>query len=107
MEVVLTNPNNGRRWRLRPYSNGLCLMIEKTPLNKVNPKNGKPVKSQWVNCERYPSSWETGVSMLLRMLLMDPEDTETIDPGDLEYVPHELRAAFERKLDEIVTEVSK
>lgn len=107
MQVTLTNPNNGRRWRLRPYSNGQCLIIEKSPIGKVNKKNGKEIKSEFVSCDKYPMTWKHGIEMILNLMLLDPEDKDELDVSDIEYVPEELMGAFERRLDEIMVEVEK
>lgn len=106
LQVVVTNPNNGRKWRLRPYQNGLCLMIEKSPISKVNPKNGREVKSEFVSCDRYPSTWQQGVRMMLQMALMDPEDSEELVIDDIEKDFGMFDIAMEKKVLDITWEVT-
>lgn len=106
MQLILTNPNNDRKWRLRPYKSGQCLTIERQPLGEVA-RSGLEVKSEFVPIDHYPSTWEQGIRSMLRLLMMDTEDTEIIEVSDLEYVPDEVAAAFDRKLSEIEIEVRK
>lgn len=106
MQLILKNPNNGRKWRLRPYKSGQCLTIERQPLGKVA-RSGLEVKSEFVPIDHYPSTWEQGIRSMLRLLMMDTEDTEVIEVSDIEYVPYEVASAFERKLAEIEIEVRK
>lgn len=108
MQVTMTNPHNGRRWRLRPYSNGQCLVIEKSPLGKVNKKNGKEIKSEFVSCDKYPMSWYHGLASMLNMLMCDPEDKEEFELGelkDLDSFETELRMAIIGWIDNIIVEV--
>ena len=106
MQVVITNPNNGRRWRLRPYQNGLCLMIEKSPISKVNPKNGREIKSEFVSCDRYPGSWEQGIRMMLQLAIMDPEDDATLVIDDVGRALDNFDRAFAEKVLDITWEVT-
>lgn len=106
MQIVVTNPNNGRKWRLRPYPNGLCLVIEKSPLAKVNPKNGKEIKSEFVSCDRYPSTWQQGIRMMLQLALMDPEDDEQLHIDDIERAIGLFDIAMEKKVLEMMWEVT-
>lgn len=108
MQVTMTNPHNGRRWRLRPYNNGQCLVIEKSPLGKVNKKNGKEIKSEFVSCDKYPMSWYHGLASMLNMLMCDPEDKEEFEFGelkDLDSFEAELSGAIIGWIDNIVVEV--
>lgn len=107
MQVTMTNPHNGRRWRLRPYSNGLCLVIEKSPLGKVNKKNGKEIKSEFVSCDKYPMTWEHGLVSMLNMLMCDPEDNEEFELKSLDRLEAELSEAFIGWLGDIVVEVKR
>ena len=95
MQLVMVNPNNGRRWRRRPYSNGLCLMIEKSPLSKINKKNGKEIKAEYLSCESYPTSWSHGIRRMLELMMMDPEDDMGIEIGD----PSKIEKAIEDEID--------
>lgn len=106
MQVIVTNPNNGRKWRLRPYQNGLCLMIEKSPISKVNPKNGREVKSEFVSCDRYPSTWQQGIRMMLQMALMDPEDGEELFIDNIEKTISMFDVAMEKKILDMMWEVT-
>lgn len=105
MQIVMTNPHNGRRWRLRPYSNGQCLVIEKSPLGKVNKKNGKEIKSEFVSCDKYPMSWHWGIMSMLNMLMCDPEDKEEFELKNLDSFDTELSEAIVGWIDSIVVEV--
>lgn len=107
MQIVMTNPANGRKWRLRPYQNGLCLMIEKSPISKVNPKNGKEVTSEFVSCDRYPNSWPQGIGMILKMALMDTDDNDEIDFDSIDKAITGVAAAFTNKINDIMVEVLK
>lgn len=107
MQVTMTNPHNGRRWRLRPYSNGQCLVIEKSPLGKVNKKNGKEIKSEFVSCDKYPMTWEGGLTAMLRMLMNDPEDKEEFDLENLDSFATELHKVFVDWAEEIAVEVER
>ena len=107
MKITITNPNNGRRWRLRPYTNGLCLLIEKSPISKVNPKNGKAVKSEFVSCDRYPSTWDDGLRTMLRMMMEDPEDGAELEIGDLADASEKLNDTFEQWLSNVKVEIER
>ena len=107
MKITITNPNNGRRWRLRPYSNGLCLLIEKSPISKVNPKNGKPIKSEFVSCDKYPSTWSQGLKTLLNLMMNDPEDETEMEIGDLKEAPAALEDVFNTWLSKVTVEIER
>lgn len=107
MILTMTNPGNGRKWRLRPYSNGLCMLIEKSPLGKVNKKNGKEIKSEFVSCDRYPSTLAAGIRTMMEMLLMDPEDSTQIDIETLMDTSDKVAEIIERRIDDIIVEVEK
>ena len=107
MKITITNPNNGRRWRLRPYTNGLCLLIEKSPISKVNPKNGKAVKSEFVSCDRYPSTWDDGLRTMLRMMMEDPEDGAELEIDDLADASEKLNDTFEQWLSNVKVEIER
>lgn len=107
MRITITNPGNGRRWRLRPYQNGLCLLIEKSPIQKVNPKNGKPVTSEFVSCDKYPSTWEHGLKLMLDMMMNDPDDMGELEIGDLTEAPGMLHDMFEEWLSDIKVEIER
>lgn len=107
MVITMTNPGNGRRWRLRPYSNGLCYVIEKSPLGKVNSKNGKEIKSEFVSCDKYPMTIEIGIETMLQMALRDPEDEEQMDIEPIMDTPQEIAKRIKKKLDEIVIEIGE
>lgn len=105
MRVTLTNPATGRRWRLRPYSNGQCLLIERTPESDVNPKNGRPVKSEWVSCDKYPVDVEFGVETMVRMALMDTADEDGVEV-DVSCIA-DVTKAIEDKVKSLEIEVEK
>lgn len=107
MVITMTNPGNGRRWRLRPYSNGLCYVIEKSPLGKINPKNGKEIKSEFLSCDKYPMSIEAGIETMLQMALRDPEDEEQMDIEPIMATPQRVADMIKAKLDEIVVEIGE
>lgn len=95
MQIVMVNPHNGRKWRLRPYSNGLCLTIEKSPLSKINKKNGKEIKAEYLSCESYPTSWSHGIRRMLELMMMDPEDDANIEIDD----PSKIEKAIKDEID--------
>lgn len=95
MQIVMVNPHNGRKWRLRPYSNGLCLTIEKSPLSKINKKNGKEIKAEYLSCESYPTSWSHGIRRMLELMMMDSEDDADIKIDD----PSKIEKAIEDEID--------
>lgn len=107
MKITITNPNNGRRWRLRPYTNGLCLLIEKSPISKVNPKNGKTIKSEFVSCDRYPSTWDYGLEAMLHMMMNDPEDGAELKIDDPADASEKLNDTFERWLSNVKVEIER
>lgn len=107
MKITITNPNNGRRWRLRPHPNGLCLLIEKSPLAKVNPKNGKPVKSEFVSCDKYPSTWDYGLATMLALMTKDPEDEGELEIGNIDSIADELSGVFEEWLSNVKVEIER
>lgn len=107
MKITITNPNNGRRWRLRPYTNGLCLLIEKSPIAKVNPKNGQPVKSEFVSCDKYPSSWEHGMATMLAMMVNDPDDPGELEIEDIDSIADELSGIFREWLSNVEVKIER
>lgn len=107
MIVTMTNPGNGRKWRLRPYANGLCFLIEKSPIGEVNKKNGQKIKSDFVSCDKYPMTLANGIRMMMEMLLADPEDKTQIDIETLMDTSDKVSLAISRRIDEIIVEVEK
>ena len=101
MQIVMINPNNGRKWRLRPYSNGLCLTIEKTPLSEFNKKNGKKIKAEYLSCESYPTSWSHGIRRMLELMMMDPEDEDELVIDD----PSKIESVVENKLNSFLKSI--
>lgn len=107
MIVTMTNPGNGRKWRLRPYANGQCFLIEKSPLGKVNRKNGMEIKSEFVSCDKYPMTLANGIRMMMEMLLADPEDGTQIDIETLMDTSDKVSLAISRRIEKIIVEVEK
>lgn len=106
MQLILRNGKDGRRWRIRPYQNGMCLQIDKSPMQKVNPKNGREIKSEFVSCERYPSTWPAAVATVVKLMLSDPEDEATfeVDASEIEKGIEEIIAG---KVAEITFEIKE
>lgn len=107
MIVTMTNPSNGRKWRLRPYANGQCFLIEKSPIGKVNRKNGQKIKSDFVSCDKYPMTLANGIRMMMEMLLADPEDGTQIDIETLMDTSDKVSMAISRRIDEIIVEAGR
>lgn len=107
MQIVMVNPNNKRKWRLRPYSNGLCLTIEKSPLSKINKKNGKEIKAEYLSCESYPTSWSHGIRRILELMMMDPEDEKCIEIGDPAKVENTMETEIYSFLNSIKVKIDK
>ena len=95
MRATLTNPVNGRKYRIRPYSNGMCLMIERQPLGTVNKKNGKPIKSEFTSCDKYPATWREAIRTVVQMILLDTEEERDVEVTEAERLAEagELSAA--------------
>lgn len=86
VQIIAYNPATGRKWRIRPYSNGLCYVIEKSPLGTVNPKNGQKIKSEYVSCEKYPVTLDRAISLMQQLMLTDTADqtSATANAVDME-----------------------
>lgn len=94
MNIILTAPS-GRRWKISPVDNGLCYLISKQPVRKTG-RNGKPIKSEWISCERYPSGIQHAVSSCIEMMMCDPDDNSTIEVDNLDLLNQALRLFAEK-----------
>ena len=72
MIITIESPSGKRKWRLEPFDNGLCWRLLKT---SINPK----AKSQWINCECYPTTLPGALKALVDRMLKDPEDPVALD----------------------------
>lgn len=78
MIITLTNPNTGRRWKIKPYSNGLCYEVHRETKGEIG-KNGKPIKSEFTFTGKYPNTLEDAIRTTINMMLTDPDDKTKID----------------------------
>jgi len=80
MEVVLTNPNTGRKWRIRPLDQGKCYTIERGTAAKN--QNGTKSKREFVGVECYPSTFENALLYALKYMMLDSSDPTSIKPDE-------------------------
>ena len=73
----------------------------------MNPKNGKTVKSEFVSCDRYPSTWECGLEAMLHLMMNDPEDGAELEIDDLADASEKLNDTFERWLSNVKVEIER
>ena len=102
LKIDIVSPSGRRKWRIEPYDNGLCFRILKTPMGverngRLYAKNGKEIKSEWVNCEKYPTSIDSALEHVVDLMLADPDD-----PTELEFDAADVRKAATRVLREYI-----
>lgn len=106
MEIIFTNPVNGRKWKLKPYNNGLCLSIYRQPLGEIS-RSGLEIKSDFVPIDHYPSTWAQGIRSVLRLMCLDTKEDETIDIDWSDDLEEKITEIFERKVSEIEIEIKE
>lgn len=99
MHVILTAPS-GRRWKLSPIDSGLCFQVFKEPIKKTG-RNGKPIKAEWISCDRYPSGLSHAVASTIELMAADSDDPVIFECND----PQEIMEAIHDWIGQISYEV--
>lgn len=105
MEVIITNPANGRKYRIKPDSNGLCYQLFQTSTLKKGEKarNGKEVKHQWQPTGKYPSSILHGLELVNDLMLKDPQCDEVLEfeAGDIKRLDKYIKSHLKQMAESI------
>ena len=80
MEIIVTDEDTGRKYKLVPDSSGLCFQLWRTTLLKKGEKakNGKAVKNEWQFTSKYPRSLDHGLYLIYDLMMKDPERPGTL-----------------------------
>lgn len=105
MEVIVTNPSNDRKYKIKPDSNGLCYQLWQTTLlsKGSRAKNGKPVKNEWQFTGKYPRDILDGLRIAYLMMDNDPENNDKIeiDGSDLSRLDKYIKKKIKEMADSI------
>lgn len=105
--VIITNPSNGRKYKIVPDSNGLCFQLFQTSLLKKGEKakNGKEVKNEWQSTGKYPSSILHGLEIVNELMLKDPnydkKDVIEFDAGDIKRLDKYIKSHIKQMAESI------
>lgn len=72
MQIILTNPNTKKKWRISSLDNGRCFSVQKST-DSVN-QNGIKAKRAWAPVECYPSNITSALEQCVRLMMLDPKD---------------------------------
>lgn len=105
MEIIVTNPSNNRKYKIKPDSNGLCFQLFQTSSLKKGQKakNGKAIKNEWQPTGKYPSSILHGLELINDLMLKDPENKDVIefDVGDIKRIDKYIKTHIKAMADSI------
>jgi hypothetical protein len=110
MIIIVKNPVNGRRYKIEPMDSGLCFQIFKEPLSTDVSKNGKPIKSDWLSCEKYPTTIDHAINLCVEMMMLDKGHEELhlhISSTDLMHFGEGIRRAIQNLSWEVNAEAIK
>lgn len=108
MEIILTNPSNGRKYKITPHDNGLCFSIWQTTLLKKGEKakNGKAVKHEWQHTGKYPFDLACAINIVRSLMLMDKDSDPPfeIDAKEIDKLDRHMKQWQDRVLKTIEIE---
>lgn len=84
MEIIVTDQNSGRKYKLRPDNGGMCFQLWRTSDTEKGKKakNGHEVKNEWQFTGKYPTSVCDGLSCIYKMMELDSSDGVIIELGN-------------------------
>lgn len=102
MRVIMTDPDTGVKYKIEPFDNGLCFRVFKSISHRKGEKtrNGHEVKKDWSFTEKYPSSLDHAVSMVIDMMLNDPKGK-----AELAIKPDNAYKNIKRYLDDMTEKI--
>ena len=110
MILTFESPTGRRKWKIEPYSSGLCFKIYKSPIGWVDAdgivrnRNGQPIKTQWTEVGMYPTTIDRAVELVVDMMIADPDDTVTFEFHGLD-MRKGMNRVFKKWLDEVKEKV--
>ena len=76
-------------------------------MSKINRKNGKEIKAEYLSCESYPTSWSHGIRRMMELMIMDPEDEKCIEIEDPAKVENAMETEIHSFLNSIKVKIDK
>lgn len=103
MEYIISHPQCPNEYKIKESSNGLSFEVFKGTKGRKGSKaaNGKVIKSDWIPCNKYPTSLDSALRCVAKLMMMDPDSEESISI-DLDKEAKKINKTFESWLKEIL-----